>query len=114
MRISDWSSDVCSSDLRESSSCGTVHRYTFFDDSALVIGPHSWDYAGSHDAREEEECRMAKLRSINAFIDENDRIPAIDAQNIFERLLAKSLDRLRTAPALFTCLAGIDCQNLRR
>src|SRR3546814_2349577 len=22
---------------RESSSCGTVHRYTFFDDSALVI-----------------------------------------------------------------------------
>src|SRR3546814_13370165 len=61
---------------RESSSCGTVHRYTFFDDSALVIGPHSWDYAGSHDARAEEACRMAKLRSINAFIDEHARIPA--------------------------------------
>src|SRR3546814_755210 len=54
---------VARASRRESSSCGTVHRYTFFDDSALVIGPHSWDYAGSHDAREEEECRMAKLRS---------------------------------------------------
>src|SRR3546814_1388256 len=57
---------------------------------------------------------MAKLRSINAFIDENDRIPAIDAQNIFERLLAKSLERLRTEPAYFSCLAEIDCYKLLR
>src|SRR3546814_17912372 len=86
----------------------------FRSDSALVLGPHSWDYAGSHDAREEEEGRIAKLRIINAFIDANDRIPAIDAQNIFERLLAKSLERLRTEPAYFSCLAEIDCYKLLR
>src|SRR3546814_14170030 len=94
----------------------TLFPYTtlFRSDSALVIGPHSWDYAGSHDAREEEECRMAKLRSINAFIDENDRIPAIDAQNIFERLLAKSLDRRSTEPAYSSCLAALECYTLPR
>src|SRR3546814_5925538 len=43
MRISDWSSDVCSSDLHASAAASTSWRHglTFFDDS-IIRPPPTW------------------------------------------------------------------------
>src|SRR3546814_13613300 len=41
MRISDWSSDVCSSDLRIVSGPGSGVKFTLDDHTRVIIGPNS-------------------------------------------------------------------------
>src|SRR3546814_19332423 len=47
MRISDWSSDVCSSDLFVKRFCSTVFREVSFDGGTNIIGLHCGSVANN-------------------------------------------------------------------
>lgn len=97
---------------REYSHCGTVFRYTFSDGSALVVGPESWDYAGHHDAREEEHRLKSALRKINDFVDTHGRPPEVTRDAPCELMLAHSLKGLRADPSIVEQLANVDRHKL--
>src|SRR3546814_4589522 len=91
MRISDWSSDVCSSDLSSSARpCCPVPR------SVLVLQPNSEQLEVMVDQLEAEIERDPLLQILEFLVVELDHLAALDVDHVVVVVLRPRLDRKST------------------